>query len=207
MDYNHHQLHYKQYNFDKKSTDPASIEGYLEFIDKTGLKNLITQKKIKNLVDYMIGVEAGLDSKARKNRGGKIMEEIVEEFIKSCCANNDLVYLKEANSDKIFSEWEIKVPVDKSSRRYDFVIRSAKRIFIIETNFYEGGGSKLKATANEYQRLNNILKKDGFPFIWITDGKGWESTKKPLLEAFNSNDFIFNLSMQEHGILEYVVRN
>ena len=151
----------------------------------------------------MIGVEAGLDSNGRKNRGGHAMENIVEAFIKSFCQENNLEYLKEANSERIQKEWGYTVPVDKSSRRYDFVVNTGKELLIFETNFYGGGGSKLKSTAGEYRNLYDVLDNK-FKFIWITDGLGWKSTVKPLRETFNHNDYIFNLNMLENGILDSI---
>ncbi|MCD4704472.1 type II restriction endonuclease, partial [bacterium] len=114
----------------------------------------------------MIGVEAGLNSNGRKNRGGHTMENVVEVFIKNVCEKNDFKYLKEANAEKIKKELGYDVPVDKSSRRYDFVIDNGKELFIVETNFYGGGGSKLKSTAGEYRNLSDVLNGK-FKFFWI----------------------------------------
>ena len=105
----------------------------------------------------MIGVEAGLDSNGRKNRSGKAMEQIIEFFIADLCKKNKLEYLTQANSEKIFNKWKIKIPVDKSSRRYDFVLKKNDELIIFETNFYGGGGSKLKSTAGEYRNLFDVL--------------------------------------------------
>ena len=97
------------------------------------------------------------------------------------------------------------MPVDKSSRRYDFVIDNGKELFIVETNFYGGSGSKLKSTAGEYRNLFDVLNNK-YKFIWITDGMGWKTTTKPLRETFNHNDYLFNLSMLEKGILEFLFK-
>jgi len=203
VDFKNKKLIYENYNFRKKSPTNKDIEKYLLFVKKTGLKDLLVSKKIKNLVDYMIGIEAGLDSNARKNRSGKAMEKIVEGFLEDSCTKSNRRYLKEATAPLIKKEFGFSIPVDKTSRRYDFVIDNNKKPIIIETNFYGGGGSKLKSTAGEYQHLNNILKNDAI-FVWITDGLGWETTKRPLREAFENNDYIFNLYMLENEILRYV---
>ena len=205
VDYQNKKLVYENYDFSKKNISDEDIEKYLRFVKETGLQILITDKKIKNLVDYMIGVEAGLDSNGRKNRGGHAMENIVEVFIEDACEKNNSRYLKEANADKIKSELGYDVPVDKSSRRYDFVIDNGKELFIIETNFYGGGGSKLKSTAGEYRNLSDVLNGK-FKFFWITDGNGWKTTAKPLRETFNHNDYLFNLTMLEKGILEFLLK-
>ena len=204
VDYKNKKLVYEDYDFTKEKLSDEDIEKYLTFAKETGLKDLIINKKIKSLVDYMIGVEAGLDSNGRKNRGGHAMEDIVEAFIVDLCNKRKLRYLKEANAEKIKQEFGYDVPVDKSSRRYDFVIDNGKELFIFETNFYGGGGSKLKSTASEYRNLFDVLTGK-YKFIWITDGLGWKTTAKPLRETFNHNDYLFSLVMLEKGILEFVV--
>ncbi|MBU4315517.1 type II restriction endonuclease, partial [Patescibacteria group bacterium] len=117
---------------------------------------------------------------------------------------NGFRYLKEANAKKINEEFGYEVPVDKSSRRYDFVIDNTKELIIIETNFYGGGGSKLKSTAGEYRNLFDVL--DGkFKFLWITDGQGWKTSDRPLVETFEHNDYVLSLSMLENGILDSII--
>ncbi len=204
VDYKSKKLVYEDYDFTKKNLNGDEIERCLTFVKETGLKTLITDRKIKNLVDYMIGVEAGLDSNGRKNRGGHAMENIVEVFVSDLCEHKGFRYLKEANADKIKAELGYDVPVDRSSRRYDFVIDNGKALFIIETNFYGGGGSKLKSTAGEYRSLFDVLKGK-YKFIWITDGYGWKKTARPLRETFDHNDYLFSLSMLEKGILEHLL--
>ena len=204
IDFKSKQLVYEDFDFTKETITGEDIEKILTFVKKTGLKDLIISKKIKNLVDYMIGVEAGIDSNARKNRGGQAMEDIVEVFIQDICKNGQIRYLKEANAAKIKEEYGYDVPVDRSSRRYDFVIDNGKELFLIETNFYGGGGSKLKSTAGEYRNLSDVLNGQ-YKFIWITDGYGWKTTSLPLRETFNHNDYVFTLAMLEKGILENLV--
>ncbi len=204
VDYKNKKLVYEDYDFIKEKLSDEDIEKYLIFVKETGLKDLIINKKIKNLVDYMIGIEAGLDSNGRKNRGGHAMEDIVEAFIVDLCNKKKFRYLKEANSEKIKQKFGYDVPIDKSSRRYDFVIDNGKELFILETNFYGGGGSKLKSTAGEYRNLFDVF--DGkYKFIWITDGLGWKTTAKPLRETFNHNDYLFNLIMLEKEILDFLI--
>jgi len=179
-------------------------EKHLTFVKETGFKELIVSQKIKNLVDYMIGVEAGLDSNGRKNRNGHSMENIVGFFIQDLCKTNKLRFLKEANSSKIQKELGYDVPVDKSSRRYDFVVSNGEELLIFETNYFSGSGSKLKSTAGEYRNLFDVLDRK-YKFIWITDGFGWKSTSRPLRETFDHNDYVFSLSMLEKGILDFIV--
>lgn len=204
VDYENKQLKYEDYDFSIKQPTEADIEKYLHFVQETGLKELIISNKIKSLVDYMIGVEAGLDSNARKNRGGHSMEDITEVFIKDVCNKKGYPYLKEADASKIKKEFGIDIPVIKSSRRYDYVIKKDNELIIFEVNFYGDGGSKLKSTAGEYRNLYDVLDNK-FKFIWITDGLGWKKTQRPLRETFNHNDYIVSLSMLEKGILEKIL--
>lgn len=204
IDYNNKCLKYEYYDFSIKNPTQKDIERYLDFIHMTGLAKLIQENKIKSLVDYMIGVEAGLDSNGRKNRSGHSMESIVEVFIKDVCNKKGYEYLKEANAKSIKEAFNIDVPVDKSSRRYDFIIKTATEIIIFEVNFYGGGGSKLKSTAGEYRNLYDVLGHR-FRFIWITDGIGWQKSSRPLYETFKHNDYLLSLSMLEKGILERII--
>jgi len=203
-DYSRNKLVYEGYDFTLSNPSSEDIDGYLLFLEKSGLKKLLQSQTIKNLVDYMIGVEAGLDSNGRKNRGGHIMEKVTESFIERFCKDNNFEYLSEANAKSIFDKWSINTPVDKSSRRYDFVVKTKNELIIFETNFYGGGGSKLKSTAGEYRNLFDVLNGK-FKFIWVTDGKGWLTTSKPLRETFDHNDYIFNLEMLEKNVLDFLI--
>lgn len=188
------------------SKNNDTFEKYYEFLENTGLIKLFHKNGIKNLVDYVIGVEVGLDSNGRKNRGGKIMERVVESFIKDFSKNNNLQYLRQATSSMIKKEWGINIEVDKSERSFDFAIcnTSNKKIKVIETNFYNGGGSKLKAVCGEFKTLYDELKRQKIDFIWITDGYGWKTAKRPLEEVYNHNKYIFNLNMLENGVFNKI---
>ena len=188
------------YDFSRLNYNP---ERYYEFIEKSGLYQLFRRDGVKNLVDYVMGVEVGLDSNGRKNRGGILMEEITGSFIKDFCEKNGLEYLPQARPSEIRQKWGIIVNVEKSERSFDFAVYNPNngRIKLFETNFYNGGGSKLKAVCGEFRGLNDELKSQGIDFVWITDGLGWHTTKRPLEEAFNHNDYIFNLSMLEKDVL------
>lgn len=192
--------------FDFTRTDVDS-EKYFEFIEHSGLAVLFQKEGVKNLVDYVMGVEVGLDSNGRKNRGGSLMEEIVEVFIKEYCKENGLEYLAKANAKAIQNKWGLHVAVVKSSRSFDFAVFNpkSKTIKLFETNFYNGGGSKLKSVCGEFRSLYAELKAQNIDFVWITDGLGWHSTKKPLEETYNHNEYIFNLSMLESNVLNELV--
>lgn len=190
----------QNFNFSKNE---QSVEKYYEFFVKTGIAKLFTDKKIKNLVDYVLGVEVGLDSNGRKNRGGTLMESIVEVFVADFCEKNGYEYIAQARATAIKDKWGVVVNVDKSERSFDFAVYNPKnkKIKLFETNFYNGGGSKLKSVCGEFRSLYTELKSQKIDFIWVTDGLGWNTTKRPLEETYNHNEYVFNLSMLEDGVL------
>lgn len=192
--------------FDFHNTEKDS-EKYYEFLEKSGLAHLFQKNGIKNLVDYVMGVEVGLDSNGRKNRGGSLMEEIVESFISELCNEKGFEYLSQARATTIKNKWGVDVRVNKSERSFDFAVFNPKnkKVKLFEVNFYNGGGSKLKAVCGEFKGLYTELKKQDIDFIWITDGLGWFTTKRPLEETYNHNEYVFNLNMLEAGILNKLV--
>ena len=199
---------FKNYNFvfkDKLSS--KEIDDIVYFASNTGLLKIFKDKRIKNVVDYVIGIEVGLDSNARKNRSGSSMEAIIELFIQQICKKYGFTYLTQATASKINQSLGHTVIVDKSNRAFDFAIDNNDKLFLIETNYYSGGGSKLKSTAGEYKELHNFIKSgnEEHEFIWITDGKGWLTAKNPLEETFNYIDYVLNLDMLEKGLLEDIL--
>ncbi len=179
-----------------------SVDEYVYFMKKTGLFDLLSGHKINNLVDYITGVETGLDSNGRKNRGGHQMEDLVEIFIKKTGAE----YYKEMYLTEIESKWNISLDSisgsGTSTKRFDFVVKTDHFIYLIETNFYSTGGSKLNETARSFKMLTEEARENPkVKFIWITDGKGWESAKGNLRETFSVLDRLYNLNDLENGIL------
>jgi len=196
---------YEEFDFSNLRPTEEQAENFAKFIKNSGLGELLANKSIKNLVDYVTGVEVGLDSNARKNRGGSLMESIVETFIADACKSTNSLYMSQATANKILSEWGINIEIDKSSRNIDFAINKNDKLYFVETNFYGGGGSKLKSTATEYIQMNSFWNKQEIEFIWITDGNGWHSTHRPLREYFNSADFLLNLDMLQKGYMKEII--
>ena len=165
-----------------------SADGVMEFLDSTGLTEVFKSRKINNLVDYVFGIETGLDTNARKNRSGHIMENMVARLFD----NNDIKYRQEVYS----YEWpEITSVLGDDEKRFDYVVQTAKMTFLIEVNFYSSGGSKLNEVARSYSDIApKINSVPGFEFVWITDGIGWKSARNKLQEAFTIIPSIYNLS-------------
>jgi type II restriction enzyme len=183
------------------------IEKACEFASMTGLLELFHSKRVTSVTDYVLGVEVGLDSNGRKNRSGTSMEKLVKGLIATICHANAYEFLPQATAMLIKQEWDMEVRVDKSSRDFDFAINANGILYLVETNYYSGGGSKLKATAGEYRTLHATLSSDGHRFIWITDGQGWKTVSRPLREAFNDLDYILNIKMVLSGVLQEILSN
>lgn len=166
----------------------TSVDGVVEFLNNTGLADLLKNNRIKDLVDYVFGIETGLDSNARKNRSGHIMEDTVENIWKA----NNVSYKKEIYSRDYPT---LVTALGDDEKRFDFVIETTEKTYLIEVNFYSGGGSKLNEVARSYSDIApKINAVPGFEFVWITDGIGWKSAKNKLQEAFNIIPSIYNLT-------------
>lgn len=165
-----------------------SVDGVMEFLDDTGLTEIFQSRRITNLVDYVFGIETGLDTNARKNRSGHVMEGIVKHIFD----NNNIKYRQEVYS----SEWpEITKVLGDDEKRFDFVVKTTGKTYLIEVNFYSSGGSKLNEVARAYTDLApKINSVSGFEFVWITDGIGWKSARNKLQEAYNNIPSVYNLT-------------
>ena len=184
-----------------------SINDYIKFMRESGLFDLLQNHIINNLYDYVLGIEVGLDSNGRKNRGGYLMENLVESYIIKAGYKKDVNYFKEMYLKDIEKKWNLDLSAmsgnNVSTKRFDFVIKTDNQVYVMETNFYSSGGSKLNETARSYKMLAQESKKvDGVTFIWFTDGTGWNSAKKNLEETFNELETMYNIDDLENGILE-----
>ena len=183
-----------------------SIKDYIKFMRESGLFDLLQNHIINNLYDYVLGFEVGLDSNGRKNRGGHLMENLVESYIIKAGYEKDVNYFKEMYLKDIEKKWNLDLSEmsghNTSTKRFDFVIKTDKQVYVIETNFYSSGGSKLNETARSYKMLAEESKKvDGVTFIWFTDGTGWISARKNLEETFNELETMYNIDDLDNGIL------
>jgi len=175
---------------DSYFTSPESI---CEYIEETGLGEIFRNKDVKNLVDYVFGIEVGLDTNARKNRGGENMSKAVSLFF-----DKAKVFYKKEVSSTAFPEI---MSLGTDVKRFDFVIKTKKKTYLIETNFYNGGGSKLNETARSYSDVApKINQYKNYEFVWITDGQGWLSAKNKLEEAYNVIPSMYNLTTLKNFI-------
>lgn len=173
----------------------ADVDGIMEFLEGTGLAKVFQEEHVKNLVDYVFGVETGLDTNARKNRSGSCMERIVAQLF----TEKGVSYEEQVSS---FTMPEIADVLGVDEKRFDFVIRTAATTYLIEVNFYSGGGSKLNEVARSYTDIApKINAVEGYEFVWITDGVGWEKAKSKFEEAFYAIPQVYNLTTIHEFIL------
>jgi len=167
----------------------TSPQGVIEFLRDTGLSDLFQKEHLKNLEDYVFGVETGLDSNGRKNRFGHIMENAVSDAFTQA----GILFQKEVKSTTFPT---ISAVLGKDLKRFDFVVHSQDVTYLIEVNFYNpGGGSKPNEVARSYTDIApKINAVPGFEFVWITDGFGWMSSKNKLQEAYINIPKVYNLS-------------
>lgn len=191
------------FNFKKMN---YSIDEYKMFMRKTGLFNLISEHIINNIVDYVTGIEVGLDSNGRKNRGGHLMEDLVESYFGKAGLVKNVDYFKEMYISEIEDKWGVNLSnisnQGKSEKRFDFVVKKGTMIYGIETNFYSSSGSKLNETARSYKTIALESREiDNFSFVWFTDGQGWISARHNLEETFDVMDNIYCISDLENGVI------
>ena len=188
-----------------------SMKDYIRFMEESGLFDLLQNHIINNLYDYVLGIEVGLDSNGRKNRGGHLMENLVESYIIKAGYKKDVNYFKEMYLKDIEKKWNLDLSEmsgnNTSTKRFDFVIKTENQVYVIETNFYSSGGSKLNETARSYKMLAQESKKvDGVTFIWFTDGMGWISARNNLKETFDKMENIYNIADMKSGIMKEIFR-
>lgn len=204
--------HLFQFDFSKYPPNSHKhYEIYRYFMRETGLFDLLEKHIVNNLVDYATGVETGLDSNGRKNRGGHLMEDLVESFIQKAGFTKNINYFKEMYIHQITEKWNIDLSAisnqGKMEKRFDFVIKTNNIIYGIETNFYSSGGSKLNETARSYKTLSLETDTiDGFTFVWFTDGKGWTSARNNLEETFDVMEHIYNINDLENDIINKIMK-
>lgn len=197
-----------EYNFKKMN---YSVVQYKVFMRETGLFDLLENHLVNNLYDYVLGVECGLNSNARKNRGGHLMEDLVEKFIQKAGFKKGETYFKEMYLQEIENKWKLDMSFisnkNQATKRFDFVVKTDNCIYGIETNFYASGGSKLNETARSYKMIAEESDKVvGFEFVWFTDGMGWISARNNLKETFDNMEHIYNIADMKNGMMKKIFK-
>ena len=188
-----------------------STKEYAEFMDRSGLFDLLQNHLINNLVDYVTGIETGLDSNGRKNRGGHLMEDLVESYIQKAGFQKNINYFKEMYVSEISKKWKVDLSAlsnkGKVENSFDFVVKTNKQIYVVEANFYGSSGSKLNETARSYKTLSTEIDTiDGVSFVWFTDGKGWINARNNLEETFDVMEHIYCIEDMKKGIISKIFK-
>lgn len=196
-----------KYNF----TNIDDIVLLKRFMRKTGLFDLISNHLVNNLVDYATGVEVGLGSNGRKNRGGHLMEDVLQGFIEKEGFVLNQTYFKEMYLKDIENKWNIDLSslsnLGKVAKRFDYVVKTKNCIYAFETNFYSSSGSKLNETARSYKMIAEESKHiKGFAFVWVTDGLGWIDARNNLEETFDVMDNLYNIKDLSNGKLKEILK-
>lgn len=203
------------YNFKNMN---YSIDEYVMFMRKTGIFDLLENHLIGSVFDYVTGVEVGMDTNGRKGRTGDAMEDLVESYLLKAGFVRDFNYFKEYTKTDIMNKWGIDLShIDQklkgnsknknAEKRFDFVVKTDKMLYVIETNFYATQGSKLNETARSYKMIESEFKNmKEVTFVWFTDGKGWKSARHNLEETFNEMDNIYNIADMKNGIMTEIFK-
>ncbi len=188
-----------------------TVEQYILFMRNSGLFNLLQKHIINNLVDYVLGIEVGMDTNGRKNRTGDVMEDLVESYLIKAGLIKGKTYFKEMWKSEVEKQYNLDLSSisneGKTEKRFDFVFVGAfGTVYACECNFYSGGGSKLNETARSYKNLTLESQHiKGFQFVWFTDGVGWKTAKHNLEETFDVLENIYNLSDLENHCLNSLI--
>jgi type II restriction enzyme len=190
----------KKYDFGKASLSDTEITEILSFCEHSCILDLFSE--IKNLNDFLLGVETGLDTNARKNRSGTAMELLIYPILKKI---KDIEIYSQKKFGYVADLNKIKINDGLRSRKFDYVIKTPKKYFNVEVNYYAGQGSKPQEIVDSYINRNNELNGSGWGFIWISDGPGWKKGINQLTKAFSQMDYVLNVSFAKSGILEKIL--
>jgi len=194
----------KEFNFEKKDKlSNGEIETILSFCDKAGILNLFSGFKIKNLKDFLLGVETGIDTNARKNRSGEAMETLVDPILNTI---KGITVIKQKTFGFLEDKHKIKIPERLRNRKFDYVVIAKTKYFNIEVNYYDGQGSKPQEIVDSYTNRKKELGSENWIFIWLTDGVGWKQGTHQMTNAFNDMEYILNIDFARKGILQEILK-
>jgi len=197
-------LQYETFNFSQISYDTKEINNIVDFTKNTGLLNMLCQ--MDSAPDYLLGVEVGLDTNARKNRSGLFLERIVTETLRELSARNPgLVFVEQKSFGYVADKYNVQIPPTLKDRKFDYAVINKGKATTIEVNFYGGTGSKPSEIVSSYIDRNRVLISAGWKFVWLTDGMGWRKMKNPLRVGVENMDYVINTNFLRKGLLEKIV--
>ena len=197
-------IQYKSFNFSKNAYSANELEDIVEFTQKTGLLDMLCQ--MESATDYLLGVEVGLDTNARKNRSGLFLEKMTKEVIGDLVARNpDIKWLEQKSFRYVENEFNIAIPPSLRDRKFDHVVISNGKATDIEVNFYGGTGSKPGEIVSSYINRGEVLSSAGWKFVWLTDGEGWKSMQNSLRIGVEYINYVINAYLLRKGILDKII--
>ncbi len=197
-------LQYRIFNFSKINYDTKEINDIVQFTKNTGLLDMLC--KMDSATDYLLGVEVGLDTNARKNRSGLFLEKMVTETLGELSArNSSLVFVEQKSFRYVEDIYNVKIPPTLRDRKFDYVVINTGKATNIEVNFYSGTGSKPSEIVSSYTDRNRVLSSAGWKFVWLTDGMGWKKMRNPLRVGVENIDYVINANLLRKGFLEKIL--
>jgi len=197
-------LQYKSFDFSKRDYDAKEIDDIVHFTKNTGLLDMLC--KMDSATDYLLGVEVGMDTNARKNRSGLFLEKMVTETLKELSdRNSDLVFVEQKSFGYVENKYNVKIPATLRDRKFDYAVINKGKATNIEVNFYSGTGSKPSEIISSYSDRNRELKAAGWKFVWLTDGQGWKKMQRPLKVGIDNIDYVINASILRKGLLAEII--
>ena len=196
---------HKTFDFSKKIYENQELDDIVKFTKNTGLLDMLCQ--MDSAIDYLLGVEVGLDTNARKNRSGLFLEKMVTETLQELSAQNpELIFIEQKSFGYVGGKYKVKIPPTLRDRKFDYAVINKGKATNIEVNFYSGTGSKPSEIISSYINRGEVLSSAGWKFVWITDGQGWKSMRNPLRVGINNIDYVINAYLLRKGFLEKIVK-
>lgn len=197
-------LQYNTFDFSKKNYNPKEIEDIVKFTKNSGLLDMLCQ--MDSATDYLLGVEVGLDTNARKNRSGLFLEKMVSETLNELSAKNaELISIKQKTFGYVEDKYHVKIPTTLHDRKFDYAVINKGKATNIEVNFYSGTGSKPSEIVSSYINRGEVLSSAGWKFVWLTDGMGWKKMQRPLHIGIENIDYVINTNLLRKGLLEKII--
>jgi len=197
-------LQYKTFDFTKNSYDAKEIGNIVEFTKNTGLLNMLCQ--MDSAIDYLLGVEVGLDTNARKNRSGLFLEKMVTETLEELSGRySDLIFIEQKTFAYVGDKYQVRIPSTLRDRKFDYAVINKGIATNIEVNFYSGTGSKPSEIVSSYINRGEVLSSAGWKFVWLTDGLGWKKMQRPFHIGIENMRYVMNANLLRKGLLERIV--
>ena len=197
-------LQYKTFDFSKRSYGAKEIADIVDFTKNSGLLDMLC--KMESAIDFLLGVEVGLDTNARKNRSGTFLEKMVSEILNELSSRNkDLIIIEQKTFGYVESKYNVRIPPNLKDRKFDYVVINKGQATTIEVNFYSGTGSKPSEIVSSYSDRNRELKSARWKFVWLTDGQGWKKMQRPLHVGIDNIDYVINAHYLREGLLKEII--